>query len=211
MNVARIIDWQVRPGEVRCRADLTKANSDSKCEQWIREFVWLDNKHLVVLDIIQTPTPEIRRQWQLHATSRPELGDHVLAVTSQAPDQHWPKASLKPKSREGRLFCQTLIPHDYRLILYDEGECEAFDPTGKLLGPVEGNADHREYGRKVVQIDPGNVRTKTIFLHVLTATGTEETTPPEAAFQVSTRGDIQLSVNRKTVSLSVPEWFAETQ
>ncbi len=204
MDVARIIDWQVQPGEARCRADLTRANAESKCGQWIREFVWLADKHLVVLDIVQTPKPEIRRQWQLHTTTRPRLGDHLLTVVSRAPDLSWSEPALKPKNREGRLFCQTLIPRDYRLLLHDDGKCEAFDPNGRSLGPTAGNPYHREYGARVVQIDPGNTSKQTIFLHVLTATEAEEATPPEATVRVSTPGKIDLSVDGKVVSLTVP-------
>ena len=209
MNVARILNWQVRPGEVRCRADLTRTNSESKCEQWIREFVWLGDKHLVVLDIIQTPKPEIRRQWQLHVPDRPEIGAHLLTVTSRAPDRNWSEPALKPNNQEGRLFCQTLLPRNYRLILHDEGKSEAFDPRGKPLGPVEGNRYHQEFGQQVVQIDPGNERSQTIFLHVLTATGSGVAAPPEATIRLSKPGEIDVGVDDTTVSLAVPEWLAK--
>ena len=192
--MARIIDWQVRPGEARCRADLTKTNPESKCQQWIREFVWLANKHLVVLDIVQTPKPEVRRQWQLHATSRPEIGDRLLTITSQSPKRSWAEPALEPKSQEGRLFCQTLLPRDYQLILHGDGKAEAFDPTGKSLGPVDGNAYHRKYGQQVVQIDPGNDGTQTVFLHVLTAAEAGETIPPEATCRVSGPGRLEITV-----------------
>ena len=211
MDVARIIDWQVDPTEARCRADLTDTNSDSKCQQWIREFVWLANKHLVVLDIVQTTTPEIRRQWQLHATSRPDIDDRLLTLTSQPPKHPWAEPALKPKSGEGRLFCQTLLPREYRLILHNEGKAEAFDPAGKPLGPVEGNLYHRKYGQKVVQIDPGNIRTQSIFLHVLTAVETAELIPPKAAYRMDKQGQIELTVDGTTTSMVVPEWFAETR
>ncbi|MHC4177305.1 MAG: hypothetical protein ACYSWU_07355, partial [Planctomycetota bacterium] len=105
LDVARITNWQVRQGEARCRADLTKTNLGAKCRQWIREFVWLAGKHLIVLDIIETTKPEIRRQWQLHGTSRPDVGDRVLTLTNRAPRMNWADPALKPKNQEGRLFC----------------------------------------------------------------------------------------------------------
>ena len=138
LDVARIVDWQVRPGEARCRADLTKTNPEGKCKQWTREFVWLANKHLVVLDIVETPKPGIRRQWQLHAANRPEIGDHLLTVTDRAPERSWADPTLKPKSREGRLFCQTLVPRDYRLILHGDGKAEALIPRASRWGRSRG-------------------------------------------------------------------------
>ena len=58
LDVARIVNWQVGAGEARCRADLTKTIPAGKCRTWIREFVWLANKHLVVLDIVETTSPD---------------------------------------------------------------------------------------------------------------------------------------------------------
>ena len=205
LDVARIVDWKVLPAEARCRADLTKTNPDSKCQQWIREFVWLANQHLVVLDIIQTPTPEIRRQWQLHAASRPEIGERRFTLTNRPPERSWEEPALQPKNQEGRLFCQTVLPRDYKLILHGDGKAEAFDPTGKPFGQVEGNVYHRQYGQNVVQIDPGNDGTQTIFLHVLTATEAGETIPPEITYRIREPGKIELTVNRITTSLAVPE------
>jgi hypothetical protein len=207
LDVAQIVDWQVRPGEARCRADLTRTNPESKCRQWIREFVWLANKHLVVLDIVQASQPKVRRQWQLHATSRPQVGDRLLTVTARSPEHRWANPALEPKNREGRLFCQTLLPRDYRLILHGDGKAEAFDPTGKSLGPVEGNPHHRKYGQQVMLIDPGNTRTQTVFLHVLTATEAGETVPPEAACGVSGPGQIEITVDGTRTLLVVPEGF----
>jgi hypothetical protein len=210
LDVASIVDWQVGPTEARCRADLTKTNPDKKCRHWMREFVWLANKHLVVLDIVQTTTPEIRRQWQLHALNRPDVGQRLFTLTNRPPEQQWADPALQPPSQEGRLFCQTLLPRQYQLILHSDGQAEAFSPAGKSLGPVEGNAYHREYGQHVVQIDPGNSRTQTVFLHVLTAVDGTEVVPPKATYRVDKPGQIVLTVDGVTTSLVVPEWFNET-
>jgi hypothetical protein len=204
LDVAEILDWQVQPNEARCRADLTKTNPDSKCRQWIREFVWLANKHLVVLDIIETARPEIRRQWQLHGASRPEIGERLLTFTNRPPDRRWADESLRPASQEGRLFCQTLIPSDYQLTVHAEGRAEAFDATGRPLGAVEGNAYHRKYGQNVVQIDPADSGTQTIYLHVLTATEADETTPPKATYRAGEPGRIEVTVDGATTNLTVP-------
>jgi hypothetical protein len=207
LDVAKITNWQVLPGEARCRADLTGANPSTKCRQWVREFVWLANKHLVVLDIVQTATPEIRRQWQLHATSPPELGNQLLTITCQAPEQAWADPTIKPQRTKGRLFCQTIFPLHYRLLLHHDQEAEAFAPCGSSLGPVEGNTYHRQYGRVVMQIEPEDVSTQTIFLHVLTAVSDAEGIAPQVTYQVPQRGTLVLSVDDTSTRLEVPEWF----
>jgi len=209
LDVARITDWQVRPGEARCRADLTKTNAETKCKRWIREFVWLGGKHLVVLDVVETAKPEIRRQWQLHSANRPEIGDRTLTLTNRAPETAWAEPALQPENPEGRLFCRTLLPRDYRLMLHGDGKAEAFDPAGKPLGPVDGNSYHRDYGRHVVQIDPGNDATETVFLHVLTATDAEQTDPPRTSYRISGPGQLELTVGDAKTSLTVPARLAE--
>jgi hypothetical protein len=181
-----------------------------KCRQWIREFVWLANRHVVVLDIVQTNKPEIRRQWQMHVMSRPDLGDRSLTLTNRPPEHRWADPALKPESPEGRLFCQTVFPRQYKLILHDAGKAEAFDPTSKSLGPVEGNAYHRKYGQTVVQIEPGNASTQTVFLHVLTAVETEQLAPPKVTYRVSEQGTMELIVDGATTSFVVPEWLSPT-
>jgi len=209
LDVARITDWQVRPGEARCRAELT--NPEDKCKRWIREFVWLAGKHLVVLDIIETAKPQIRRQWQLHSARRPEMGDRLLTLTNEAPEVNWTDPALKPRTREGRLFCRTLIPHDYRLILHSDGKAEAFDPAGRPLGAVDGNSYHRNYGQHVVQIDPERDVAETVFLHVLTATDAEQRTPPRASYRISGPGRIELTVEEASTTLAVPEQFTRSR
>jgi len=207
LDVARITDWQVRPSEARCRADLTKTNPDTKCKEWIREFVWLAGKHLVVLDIIETSMPEIRRQWQLHAAGHPEFGDHVLTITGRPPEINWAEPALGPPNPEGRLFCQTLLPQDYRVVLHDDGKAAAFGPAGTPLGAVEGNPYHCDYGKSVVQIDPGTDTTEMVFLHVLTAADAGQTNPPRTSYRISGPGQIELTVDNAHTVLAVPEWF----
>jgi hypothetical protein len=202
LDVAQITDWQVRAGEARCRADLTKTNPAGKCQRWIREFVWLADKHLIVLDLVQTARPEIRRQWQLHAVHPPELGDRLLVLQNRLPEQRWARPELQPQRQEGRLFCQTVLPREYQLILHQDGQAQAFDPAGQPLGSVAGTPYHRQYGRHVVQIDPGNRGTQNVFLHVLTAVAAAETTPPQVTHSIGDDGTIELTVDGITVNLA---------
>ena len=163
-----------------------------------------------MLDVIETSRPEIRRQWQLHSVNRPEIGDRLLTLANEAPEVNWADPALKPKSRVGRLFCQTLLPRDYRLILHGDGKANAFGPSGKPRGAVAGNTYHRQYGRHVVQIDPDADAKETVFLHVLTATETEETNPPDVSYRVSGPGQIELKVAGAKAKLVVPAWFTRS-
>jgi len=204
--VAAITDWQVGADLSRCRGDLSRTNP-TRCKQWVRELVWLGRKHLVVLDVIETARPDIVRRWQLHLPSRPELGDRVLSVTNRPPDRNWAQPQLKPESEQARLFCQTLLPRDYTLLLYADAKAEGFDPAGKSkAGAPAPNEQHLKFGRVVAQIEPGGGDTRTVFLHVLTACDPDATKAPQATFRQAGPGKLAITVDGQTVELAVPDW-----
>jgi hypothetical protein len=207
LDVARITDWQVAAGEARCRADLTRTISAGKCKQWIREFVWLAQKHLVVLDIVETARPDIWCQWQLHSATVPQIGDRLVTIVNRPPAKPWADPALQAKGAEGRLFCRTLAPREYTLLLHSAGKAEAFSTTGHWLTPAPGNAYHLKYGQNVVQIDSAQNSPRTVFLHVLTAVDGRETTPPAASYRTLRPGQIEVAVDGATTTLAVPEWF----
>jgi hypothetical protein len=202
LDVATITDWQVQPGEARCRADLTKANPPEKCRQWIREFVWMADKHLVVLDILRSAKPEIRCQWQLHSDLRPELGDRSLAIVGEAADLSWVDARLKPPSQQAKLFCQTVLPEDYTILLHDDGTATSFGSDGRERGTAEGNPSHLRYGKRVIQIDPGDASQGVVMLNVLTAVELDEPMP-NVTWRISAAKQGELTIDGTTVALDL--------
>jgi hypothetical protein len=207
LDVSRVLDWQVAGGESRCRADLTAANPKSKCEKWIRELVWLADKHLILLDIIETTSPDIKSQWQIHCPTKPQIGDHQITISNRPPERSWADPTLKPDSEEARLFCQTVAPQDYTLLLHADGKTQAFHADGRYQGACEGNPYHRKFGGSVVQIETaGRIRQK-VFLHVLTATDEGGSVPPKTELRMVSPGRVELSVDDARTILAVPKWF----
>ena len=206
LDVASITEWEVRKDEAHCRADLTKANPPGKCKQWIRQFVWLANKHLVVLDIVESASPTVRYRWQLHCPTTPELSDHLIAITNKAPDRRWADDALRAKSPEARLFCQTILPRDYGVILHDGGAVRSLSADGQPAGKADGNPYHLKYGKKVIQLVPPAASTRTIFLNVLTAVEAHQAQPPKVACRQITPGLIDLTVDSATTRIAVPDW-----
>jgi hypothetical protein len=206
-DVATITDWEAGDGLARCRADLSRANPPEKCRQWIREFVWLAGRHLVVLDVVEAATPAIRRQWQLHAPAEPKIDGRLLTIVNAPPARKWSDASLQPPRTEGRLFCRTLAPEEYTLILHGGGKVRAVDPAGEPRSDVKGNPHHLKYGKHVLQVDPGAASTRTVFLHVLTAVDAPDAAPPEAGFRLVRPGRIEVTVDGRKAALEVPAWF----
>lgn len=209
-DVACITDWQVGKTEARCRADLTRTNPPAKCAQWERELVWLGNRHLIVLDVVRTAKADVRRQWQLHCPTAPELGDRLITVTDEAPGKTWADPRLQPKVRRARLFCRTLAPKEYTLVVNAKDGARAFGPGGQAKGAVAGNPFHRKYGKHVVQIDPGTTTDRTVFLHVLTAEdATGAAAAPKASYRVVKPGRIEVTVAGLRTQLTVPDWFGK--
>lgn len=212
LDVATITDWKVADGEARCRADLTRTNGITKCKRWEREFVWLANKHLVVLDIIEKGNPHVRPHWQLHLPGRPDVGDRLLTVSNRPPDakHQWEDERLRPADPNARLFCRTLLPREYSLVVHGGGQAEAFDPTGRSTGAAPGNPYHLEFGGDVIQIDPVNAGPRVVFLHVLTAAGGGEMDkPPAASHRLVRPGLMEITVDESKATVGVPEWFTE--
>lgn len=205
LDVAAITDWRVARNGARCRADLTKTNP-AKCKQWIREFAWVENKHLVVLDVVETAQPDIRAQWQLHLPHPPQIKNGWLSLTNEPPTKTWAEDSLRPKNAVGRLFCQTLLPRGHRLVLHGGDKAEAFDSAGRAQGAVEGNPYHLKYGNRVVQIEPMAHTNRMVFLHVLTACDANQTQPPKAAWRSTGSGSIEVTVEGAATEFVVPDW-----
>lgn len=204
-DVAQVLDWQVKPGETRCRADLTKANPATKCRRWIREWVWLADRHLIVLDCVERAKPDIGCRWQLHLPAQPRLAGRIISVTSRAPKAGWADKALNPGRKGARLFCQTLLPKKYSVILHDGGKAEAFQPAGQSLGEVPGNAYHHEFGGHVVQIDPGQEGSRIVFLHVLTAVVEAVTAGPEVSCRPAGPGKIEVTVDGTRTMLKLSD------
>ena len=209
LDVADILEWKVGEKEARCRADLTRVNSKNKCQSWIREFVWLANRYLIVLDIVEVPSPGIKAKWQLHCPTQPQISDHQITVTNSPPQRSWADPTLQPASENARLICQTLTPWDYTLLLHADGKAKAFRADGHRLGTCEGNPYHDKFGRNVVQIEVADEARQTVFLHVLTAADDEQASPPEVKMHLILPGEIELEVNGNKTRITVPKWFRQ--
>jgi hypothetical protein len=211
LDVVDILQWQVGEQEARCRADLTRANAKNKCDRWIREFVWLANRHLIVLDIVEVPSLAIKAHWQLHCPTQPQIRDHQITVANSPPRISWADPTLQPASQDARLFCQILAPQDYTLLLHADGKAQAFEADGRGRGICEANPYHQEFGGKVVQIEAADETKQTVFLHVLTVAEKSQIGPPEIAMRFIGPGEVELEVDGRKTSLTVPKWFRQQQ
>jgi hypothetical protein len=164
---------------------------------------------LIVLDIVEVASPEIKAQWQLHCPTKPQIGDHQVTVANSPPKRTWANPTLLPASEGAKLFCQTLAPRDYTLLLHADGKAQAFGTNGRSRGICEANPFHREFGGNVVQIEATDKALTMVFLHVLTAAEESQTDPPEIAIQLIDPGEVELKVDGRKTILTVPKGFRQ--
>jgi len=207
LDVADILDWRMDSKQARCRADLTRANPKDKCKRWIREFVWFASKHLIILDIVEIASPQIKAQWQLHSPTQPQISDHLITVANHPPKRSWANPALQLTSQGTKLFCQTLAPRDYKLLLHADGKAQAFGTDGRNRGICEGNRYHREFGGNVVQIEVADKARKMVFLHVLTAAEESQIVPPDIGIELIGPEEAEIEIDGRKARLTVPEWF----
>ena len=55
--------------------------------QWIREFVWLGDKHLLVLDVVEVPD-QASRPVAAALPDLPQIGERTISVTSRRLRRH---------------------------------------------------------------------------------------------------------------------------
>ncbi len=203
-DVARILYWKVSDTEARCRADLSKTNPGSKCRNWIREWIWCADRHLIVLDYVERTKPEINCSWQLHLPEPPTFGDHLITMENRMPDLNWADRSLDPGKKRARLFFTTLLPQNYTVTLHSGGKAEAFSSDGKSKGGIPGNPYHLKYGSHVLQIDPGNESRIIVFLNVLTAVDEKVRKPPQISLNRIHKKILNVTIDGKTTTCSLP-------
>lgn len=142
-ELARIEAFEVTDRFARVLGDLSAAiRQDLK--RWTRELVYLGYKYLLVVDRVETLDKPVTQKWLMHFCGETKV-EGRLANTVVG---------------EGRLFCQTLLPHDAVLTT---------QPVG-------------QYTRLVVSPRDDQQR-ETVFVHVLYPTEATEKMP-EAGVRV---------------------------
>ena len=102
----------------------------------------------VIFDRVRSPRPEFRKTWLLQAMKRPErAGPHWVVTNGR-----------------GRLFVQTLLPEDPRVVLVSGEDLYAYD--GRSFPPSREGGPAPECR---LEVSPPRPATTDLFLHVLTA------------------------------------------
>ncbi|MHB8995545.1 MAG: heparinase II/III domain-containing protein [Armatimonadota bacterium] len=167
---SKVIAFETNPTYSYAAVDLTPVYNAEKCQQAVRQFIFVMPDHFVVFDRVLSTKPDYAKTWLLHFANEP-------AVDGQ---------TARADQDKGRLFCRTLLPQDATIekiggpgkeFLVD-GVNYPIDagPAKEIVAREYTSIKRLEYkevpelmGRWRLEIKPGAPRAEDVFLHVLQA------------------------------------------
>lgn len=181
-------------------SDATACYGD-KAEEAVRQFVFLYPDYIIVYDRVGSSDPSYRKEWLLHTQNEPSVKKNVAVADS----------------RDGRLFCQTLLPKDAQVSLVGGPGKEflvgdinyAFDDNYLLKSQKEFDAGKRGpyWGEWRLEVKPSQECADTRFLNVLTAASTERRKPVKATYVSDDERDgVTMKIDGKKITF----WFNRT-
>jgi heparin/heparan-sulfate lyase len=200
--------------------DCTRAYSSKKMGCFTRQIVFLRPDTFVIFDRVQSKNPDFKKTWLLQAMKSPSRTDKHLVITNGNGSTGSPS---RAKSREGRLFVQTLLPENpaVRLVsgseLYSYGGGEAVSalrPAG-ILPAVENKgkmtSPHYPPSHNTgpapecrIEVSPSKPSSWDYFLHVLTAAGSD-TDSIETAEARLTNEEVVVSVGKTKIKFNTAQ------
>ncbi|MCK9265806.1 heparinase II/III family protein [bacterium] len=159
-SFAKVLAFETTPYFSYIATDATKTYHPDKCEQMVRQFIYLNPNLFLVFDRVVSVKPEYKKSWLLHTSNEPEIIQNELKV-----DQG-----------DGRIFCRTLYPIN-AIIEKIGGPGKEFW-TGDKNWPIGNQYFKRErmnsmhdvtdtIGRWRVEITPVANKNETSFLHLV--------------------------------------------
>jgi len=165
---SKVIAFETNSTYTYVALDLTPTYNAAKCQQMVRQFVYVMPDHFVVFDRVVATKPEYAKTWLLHLANEPVMD----GLTARA-DQD-----------KGRIFCRTLLPADATIakvggpgkeflvegVNYDinAGPAEAIlkrEYTG--IGKLQYKEVPELMGRWRLEVKPGAARAEDAFLHLI--------------------------------------------
>ena len=181
-------------------SDATECYGD-KCTEAVRQFVFLHPDYVIVYDRMNSSDPSYRKEWLLHTKNKPVVK----------------KGVMRADSKDGRLFCQTLLPADAKFEVVGGKDMEFM--VGERNYPMDpGYREENEkdavrrargpyWGAWRMEVEPSAPRTDDRFLHVLTAASVDAFKPVDAKYVSDADRD---GVRVKFDGHDVTFWFNRT-
>ena len=194
---SKILAFETNDKFTYVASDATDCYGD-KCTESVRQFVFLYPDYVIVYDRVGASDPSYRKEWLLHTQNKPSMKKNLLMADS----------------RDGRLFCQTLLPENAKMTLVG-GEGKEFlvgDTNYPLDKKYVSSNESRAaksgrgpyWGEWRLEVEPAQANADDRFLHVLTAASTERRKPVDAKYiREPERDGVTLKIDGQKVTF----WF----
>ena len=163
-DIADLLALEDRGDYLYVAGDCTRAYSPKKLTRFTRQIVFLRPGTFVVFDQVQSTNAAFKKTWLLQAMKPP---------TGTAPN-------LTITNGKGKLFVQTLLPHDPAVRLATGADLYSYD--GKSYPPQRDTGPAPECRIEISSPQPAETD---YFLHVLTATDAGVASVPQATVRES--------------------------
>jgi hypothetical protein len=145
-----------------------------------RQIVFLRPATFVIFDRISSKNAGFKKTWLLQAMKVPTQTDGHLIISNG----------------KGRLFVQTLLPHNREVRLISGSELYSYGrqnyPPARETGPAPECR---------IEISPSEQKTSDYFLHVLTATDSNTASVDKAVTNVAAL-EVRVSVGKATIKFT---------
>ncbi len=131
-------------------ADCTEAYRPEKCEQAVRQFVFIYPDHFVVFDRARSTEDDYRKRWLLHTAREPQIDGAIISAEQD----------------QGRIFCRTLLPEDAEFTAIG-GEGQRFMAGGRNWALAENVKFFELMGWGRVEMAAPTPSAQQNFLHVI--------------------------------------------
>ncbi len=149
-DASELIAFETNDEFTYVAGDATAAYRPEKCEQCVRQMVFVYPDHFVIFDRVRSTEPDYRKRWLLHTAREPRIDGATIAA-----DQG-----------DGRLFCRTLLPADAVLTAVG-GEGQRFMCGGRNWPVPEGVKITEMMGWGRVEVSAPEPSAQQDFLHVI--------------------------------------------
>ena len=178
-------------------SDATACYGD-KCKEAVRQFVFLYPDYVIVYDRVESSDPSYKKEWLLHMQNEPTVKGNLLTADA----------------RDGRMFCQTLLPADaqFNVVGGKPGDFFVGEENYPLIASyvkewtkkAEKSKRGPYWGGWRLEVSPSKANAEDRFLHVITAASVERTRPVNA--KLVKDGDRD-GVSMKVDGHKVTFWF----
>ena len=194
-NRSTLLAYDTTPEYLYVAGDFTKAYSEQKMKQWVRQIVFLRPDTFVIFDKVVSTKPEFEKTWVLHGRNEPVIKDNTFVFTNG----------------KGKLTGQILLPTKVSV-----SSVNGYTYGGKTFD-LPANPSTATANKWRIEIKPKESQTEDVFVNVLSTADalinavlsqiesqiTITLGPDKVIFNKETGGAIEISGKKKDLALEI--------